>query len=249
MPGRPHPKLLRRAVTLLLLCSLIGWVGCGSPRERYKTLSFFFDGVPNPDAPKVVRTAAVATTGPGQVKHLIASTHKPFADNQCDACHRSSAGQIMDFEEAYSACVRCHKDVTTKYARMHGPVARAACRWCHTPHEATEPVLLKMPVIKVCTQCHDQQLLGSNPPQHGDGITSCIACHNGHGGTQALFLKPDWKAEWPKLQAASNPATTNSATTNPAEPTPATAPATAPATGPAPDARLTDPSATSRGTP
>lgn len=222
MLGRPCLTVLRRAVGLFLLCAMIGWTGCGSASERYKVLSFFFDGVPNPNAPKVVRTAAAAT-GPAQVAHLIVSRHKPYVDNQCDSCHRSSAGQILDFEDAFNACGKCHKTVATQYPRMHGPVARSACRWCHAPHESDQPALLKFTAIKVCTQCHDQQLLGNNPPQHGDGITSCIACHNGHGGTQALFLKPGWKAEWPTSQATTLPATTS-----PAGPAPA-APATLPA--------------------
>jgi predicted CXXCH cytochrome family protein len=73
---------------------------------------------------------------------------------------------------------------------MHGPVARAACSWCHAPHESAEPALLKNTPIQVCTQCHDQELLGANPPEHVDGTTSCLQCHFGHGGDARYFLKP-----------------------------------------------------------
>jgi len=112
----------------------------------------------------------------------------------------------MEFDEAYKMCVKCHKDVSTQFVRMHGPVANAACRWCHAPHESTEPALLKDPPIKVCTQCHDQQLLGNNPPEHTDGKTSCISCHGGHGGPERYFLKPQAHPQWPDTRPATQPA-------------------------------------------
>ena len=195
------------------------WIaGCGTPQEKYRTLSFFFDGVPNPDAPKVARrvTAAGST-----VTLAIVSRHKPYVDNNCESCHRSATGQMMDFSEAWKRCTSCHKDATNKYARMHGPVARAACNFCHTGHESVEPKLLRAAPIKVCTQCHDQQLLGPKPSQHNDGVTSCITCHSGHGGPEANFLKPNWQTEWPK-SAATAPATAPAAS-RPSELAPAPA--------------------------
>ena len=208
MLGRPLKKMLARGVGFLLLLSMVAWIGCGTPRERYKILSTFFDGVPNPDAPKVTRTAMAASTQPGVVAMPIVSRHKPFVDNKCESCHRSSTGVITEFSEAFKACVKCHTTVTKKYARMHGPVSQAACRWCHTPHESTEPYLLKGPSLQVCTQCHDDQLLGKNPVQHGDKTTSCVSCHNGHGGTAAFFLKPNAKPDWPTTAPATLPAET-----------------------------------------
>ncbi|MEI8197327.1 MAG: cytochrome c3 family protein, partial [Phycisphaerae bacterium] len=144
-------KILSRVVGLVVLCSILGWAGCGTPRERYRVLSFFFDGVPNPDAPKIVKTTTPTNTDHKPIVALV-SHHKPFMEGKCDSCHRSDSGMIMDFSEAYKACVKCHTTVTTKFPRMHGPVASAACQWCHNPHESTEPALLKRPAIKVCTQ-------------------------------------------------------------------------------------------------
>jgi predicted CXXCH cytochrome family protein len=221
MTARARKFLLMRRLSLVLFVAasvaLIGiWAGCSNEHERYETLSFFFDGVPNPDAPK---HAAVATTEPDQattvVTLAIVSRHKPYIDRKCAACHRNDSGNIMEFEEAYKSCTKCHTKVTTEYPHMHGPVATSGlpgtgptCKWCHQPHESTEPYLLKDRAAKVCTQCHDTQLLSPKPVQHTDG-TSCIQCHYGHGSSKQIshFLKPIPTPQWPTTQPATRPAT------------------------------------------
>jgi predicted CXXCH cytochrome family protein len=150
----------------------------------------------------------------------IVSRHKPYIDatgnrDKCAVCHRSATGEIMEFEEAYRVCTQCHKKIGTEHVRMHGPVAVAGlpgvkptCKWCHTGHESHEPALLKDSAVKVCTQCHESQLLSPTPQQHTDG-TSCIQCHFGHGGDaqNAHFLKPGSVPQWPATQPATRPAT------------------------------------------
>ena len=170
-----------------LLCLVALLVACGSSRERYHTLSFFFDGVPDPDASKQALTRDGATV---PVIARLVKQHAPFRDNKCAACHQGPNGELQDFALAYNACVKCHKTVANEHVRMHGPVAREDCKWCHTPHESAEPALLKADPVKVCTQCHDKQLLGNKPVEHLDGMTSCLNCHSGHGGTARYFLKP-----------------------------------------------------------
>lgn len=218
-------SFLRRHTTCVgILMVLVGTstlflLGCGSPQQRYKTLSVFFDGVPNPDAPKKGQKLE-----PGQVftgGTRIVSQHKPYLDNRCAECHQTTTGDIQEFDLAYNACVKCHKKVDSEHPLMHGPVARDQCKWCHAPHQSTEPYLLKDTPIKVCTQCHDKQLLGNNPPEHTDGTTSCLSCHFGHGGTARYFIKSA-AATNPATQPATEPATQSS-------PMPATAPATEPA--------------------
>jgi predicted CXXCH cytochrome family protein len=168
--------------TLLLL------IGCGTPQQRYHTLSTFFDGVPNPDAPS--KTRADDAGHMVMAASRIVSQHKPYLDNQCAACHQSNSGEIQDFALAYNACVKCHKQISKSKPLMHGPVALEQCKWCHAPHQSTEPALLKDTPIAVCTQCHDKQLLSNTPPEHVDGKTSCLQCHFGHGGPEHNFLKP-----------------------------------------------------------
>jgi predicted CXXCH cytochrome family protein len=193
MADRTRTIFLRMAIALpLLLAVLVG--GCGSPRERYRVLNFFFDGVPNPDAPKV-KTDTQTSTAARVITATVVSRHKPFIDAgsdsaKCDEYCHGRSGVILDFQQAYQACVKCHTKVSTSLPKMHGPVAREACKFCHAPHESTQPYLLKDDPVKVCTQCHDQQLLGSKPPEHLDGTTSCLNCHFGHGGHDSYFLKP-----------------------------------------------------------
>jgi predicted CXXCH cytochrome family protein len=186
---------------LLIGLGLLLVSGCGTPRQRYEVLSFFFDGVPNPDAVK--KSANNAETVVRATR--IVSQHKPYAENACAACHRTATGDIQEFNEAYKRCLKCHEKVPQGRRLMHGPVVREACRWCHAPHESAEPALLKDAPIKVCTQCHDRNLLGNNPPEHLDGTTSCLQCHYGHGGNARYFLKPP--GEWPaaSMQPASAP--------------------------------------------
>jgi hypothetical protein len=66
--------------------------------------------------------------------------------------------------------------------------------------------LLKDTPVKVCTQCHDRQLLGNTPPEHTDGKTSCLSCHDGHGGVDEYFLHPAGAAPATR-SAAATPAT------------------------------------------
>jgi len=214
MFGRFTSCLLTLGAGLLFACGFAVIVGCSSsPRERYRVLSVFFDGVPNPDAPRRAATPNTPASDEGRVvTAVVVSRHKPYNDGKCAACHNSATGDIEEFDKAYQKCTTCHKDVMTSRPHTHGPVANNACRWCHTAHESNQPALLKDPPIQVCTQCHDQQLLGNNPPQHIDGKTSCIDCHFGHGGPDPYYLKP--------------------AATRPAATAPATAPATQPATQP-----------------
>lgn len=113
---------------------------------------------------------------------------------------------IAEFDVAYKQCLKCHKQVTTEHPKMHGPVALAACEWCHAPHESSEKWLLKDSPVKVCGQCHDQNLLSPVPVQHTDG-SNCLTCHAGHGGTARYFLKPDARPEWPSTtRPATQPA-------------------------------------------
>ena len=220
------PRLTPRMLGVLLLVAglaiMLTLMGCWTPQEKYKTLSFFFDGVPNPDAPAhVVKGAFAGSSGMVAVKRIV-SQHKPYIDNQCSACHRSASGDIQEFELAFGACVKCHKKIATSKVLMHGPVAREQCKWCHTPHQSSEPALLRDTPINVCTQCHDKNLLGNTPPEHVDGTTSCLQCHFGHGGEHRNFLKPQVT---PSTEPATAPKTDLSIT-------PTTQMATQPATAP-----------------
>lgn len=164
---------------------IAAWMGC-SIEKNYATLSFFFDGVPNPEAK--ARASAASGVTANMRSSATYTLHKPFAGDQCIECHES---QLKITSRDSGICLKCHKDEPTRYPRMHGPVAAGACLWCHAPHESAEAHLLRKPAREVCAQCHDRTLLSSEfVPEHaGDSDRSCLDCHSGHGGPASMFLK------------------------------------------------------------
>ncbi len=155
--------------------------GCGTPEQRYKILSFFFDGVPDPSQ----------TT---QKKQLVSSSgrpvyiHAPYAENQCDACHLNTRDIFARARVKPDACISCHADVAASYPVMHGPVAAKECLQCHQPHQASEVHLLKYSSPRICVQCHETELLSTRVPEHSEQNSGCLTCHSGHGGEDRNFL-------------------------------------------------------------
>jgi predicted CXXCH cytochrome family protein len=190
------------AAVLILLVG--GWlatflIGCADPQRRYEVLSLFFDGVPDPNAPKKDRTR----TASGPQRTVV---HKPFADNLCNSCHINSADIFARAQVREDVCLNCHSNVPTQHAVMHGPVVNNACRMCHSPHSSAVPHLLKQPAPAVCTQCHEPESMQLMHSQPFDPKRSCIDCHSGHGGTDHKLL----------LATAAAPAAQAPATTQPA---------------------------------
>lgn len=175
---------------VLLLSATSQWLGC-TPEKHYKVLSFFFDGVPDPNAPVVTDGEEGGTPGQPVARAIL---HKPFAENKCDACHATATGKFEDFDKAdESSCAKCHEHVQTQFAVMHGPVAIGGCLFCHVPHESTIPALLVDAAPAVCMTCHDRELLPANPPDHATD-RSCLECHVGHGSERRGLLRSDWVA-------------------------------------------------------
>jgi predicted CXXCH cytochrome family protein len=205
---------------VLAASAALAWAaGCSSPEKKYQVLSFFFDGVPDPNAPAVARAGDAAATG--RARAPVLSSHAPFRDQQCNACHKGSEGTNVRFAAITSAsCVECHKDLGKKHRVTHEPVAEAECLWCHQPHESALPALLKEPAPNLCTQCHDELLLGNKPPEHKRPNVNCMDCHLGHGGATRAMLRPDAPASLPP---AGRP-TRGGPTSQPAATQPATRP-------------------------
>jgi len=162
----------------------LAWAGCSVTTENYELLSFFFDGVPDPNAPMLPGASAA------QIRQSPTySSHAPFEEDRCAECHerRFNLGPA-DSE----ICLKCHADVPNEQPLMHGPVAAVACLWCHTAHESPYQALLKGPPRDVCTTCHDEALLSAaRVPEHApESTASCLDCHSGHGGTVRHFLHP-----------------------------------------------------------
>ena len=195
---RPRPRVRGPLKLLLIAGPVIAfalWSGCSVTQKNHKVLSFFFDGVPEPS---VSPAAAAAGAGPSRV-----ILHRPYAEERCDACHRS---KYRPSKTDSSICLECHAAVQTQHERMHGAVIAAACLWCHNPHESSHPALLRSADRKVCGQCHTEEMLrASRIPEHTDASRACLECHSGHGSSRPFLLKPG-VAESPPEQTPIDPA-------------------------------------------
>jgi len=163
------------------LAPVVCWSGC-SPAGRYRTLSFFFDGVPDPSAPVIDTSSAGALR-----RSPTYSVHQPFAAERCSDCH---ARRFRLGPQDSGLCLDCHAEVPREQPFMHGPVAAVACLWCHSAHESAYASLLKGPARQVCSSCHEPGLLNvTRVPAHADESRSCLECHQGHGGGGRHFLR------------------------------------------------------------
>ncbi|MCB9839031.1 MAG: hypothetical protein H6813_06805 [Phycisphaeraceae bacterium] len=205
VPRRPERWPGRRGLALgalaLALAIDVVWAGC-SIEKNYDLLSFFFDGVPNPNALPV---AASAGGSPAAMRLSATYTaHQPYLDQRCVECH----GSRFDMQSVTSAvCLKCHEGVREQFRHMHGPVAFGACLWCHVPHESAYPALLKGEPRAVCTQCHDSSVLPTaDVSEHRQESTvSCLACHYGHGHSARYMLREDRPASAPYVEPLSAP--------------------------------------------
>lgn len=176
-------KLLRKIwpVTLVAIASgtlLLWWGGC-SVEKNYKMLSFFFDGVPDPNAPDRYGGLAMAQSP-------TYSEHQPFTQEACLECHEDPSDMTLAKNDS-SMCSKCHVDVAYEYSYMHGAVLGEACLMCHNPHYSALANLLRDDGPGMCTQCHQVKDDGLNL-SHSDLERNCIDCHAGHGGDSPFFL-------------------------------------------------------------
>jgi predicted CXXCH cytochrome family protein len=217
---------LRWAVTTSIMSLvLVCLVNC-TPQTRYKTLSFFFDGVPNPDASTASANGNNRSFN-GRFSGKTESVHKPFDDGDCNACHEGNvrSGTMIGFDKlkspTASVCMNCHKDVPNAFRYMHGPVAVGVCLMCHDPHDAPRPHLLKLASPALCLQCHQREDLG--PPQivHANTTVDCLSCHTGHGAPQHGLLRESMMQNVQiieeKIQAPTTKPAQQSPTTNTSE--------------------------------
>lgn len=164
---------------LFLLC------GC-SPMTRYKTLSIFFDGVPNPEEEALQAQNAQAG---GPAKRQASATyrmHGPYAARLCTACHRVGTNVlVLPIEKL---CFNCHVlNFGKKY--VHGPVAAGGCKICHDPHGSSFPYLLVSAARNFCLRCHDEKDIAKNEAHKGLTNEECTECHDAHSSDKEYLLK------------------------------------------------------------
>jgi predicted CXXCH cytochrome family protein len=192
--------IYRGTIIVFLGFFLLSMCGC-DPTTRYKVLSTIFDGVPNPPPPEQVcaeyaekrmaelRDELSGKTAEEQAKKLRrGSEHPPYAEKKCDDCHNKTtqSGFVTAKEDL---CYVCHTGFI-QGSYVHGPVAAKDCLFCHEPHNANFPSLLKKDPEALCATCHLEKRAAST--MH-DNVAlkkmGCIDCHNPHFGKAPYFLK------------------------------------------------------------
>ena len=95
--------------------------------------------------------------GPEDWPHL--RQHQMNANpNRCADCHantkqldRTVVGELRSPD----ACLECHEPVDFEAAHWHPLEPIEHCETCHALHGSSRDGLLKAPVKKLCTDCHD----------------------------------------------------------------------------------------------
>ncbi len=89
-------------------------------------------------------------------------------------------------EELVDACTECHPRFFTPEVG-HAPAAAGECVECHEMHRSEYPALLKMPVVELCIECHEEAEDLSQPAHAGDQANRCTVCHDPHFGEGMLL--------------------------------------------------------------
>lgn len=162
-----------------------------SPEKNYKTLTFFFDGVPDPNA-KPTLTDSSNGTKEQNLKQYVKTeeifTHPPYQEKACGNCHNTSGSNRLNESEP-DLCYQCHDDFGKKYKFMHGPVASGYCTKCHDPHQTKYKKLLIRNDQKLCYFCHEKTDVMKNEIHSGIEDTKCWDCHDPHGTNEKYLLK------------------------------------------------------------
>ncbi|RMF06547.1 MAG: hypothetical protein D6762_09240 [Candidatus Neomarinimicrobiota bacterium] len=166
--------------------------------ERYRVLSFFFDGVPVPASlqpvpeadttasePTAPETPVVIRTVPEEPTIYV---HQPFKERRCQACHQGEFGQSLIEPRIDLVCRHCHDQFNQAPAYIHGPVAVGQCTRCHSPHTAKNDHLLIKPGNTICTQCHEDIDVTRVTAHLQADTTACFTCHDPHFSDDNRFF-------------------------------------------------------------
>jgi predicted CXXCH cytochrome family protein len=157
-----------------------------SSDRLYKILSFFIDGLPQPQKEKNASTESNAESTGSKGAVATYRDHGPYAANLCDACHIQSGSNelIMPIEQL---CQSCHV-LNLKKKYVHGPVVAGGCRVCHDPHGSPYPYLLVSESKDFCYHCHSQLDIEKREV-HKKATEACTFCHDAHASDNKYLLR------------------------------------------------------------
>jgi predicted CXXCH cytochrome family protein len=106
------------------------------------------------------------------------------------------AGHLALKASGTELCRGCHGPMVAGVLgknRVHLPVlAGRGCLGCHAPHASTQDALLAAPQKTLCGSCHGDTIQRDvRAGSHHEPVKAgqCTACHDPHGGDQALLPK------------------------------------------------------------
>ena len=154
-----RPDASRPWVSAMLCAAVVLACAHCTPRQRYQTLSFFFDGVPDPSVlaannPNDQNGGPESKNGRSRPVKMIYS-HKPHKEGKCKSCHGEIRLASSPAPDAKTLCSKCHTGFNEQSRFWHGPVAAWACGRCHAGHQSEHKYLLRKPVTELCATCHD----------------------------------------------------------------------------------------------
>lgn len=178
-------------LSLIIFLQLI--TGCDK-NNRYRTLVFFFDGVPAPEGvkkevvPVLANISGVEIADNSEQVGRIRYMH-PAAEGKddCSFCHSATTDVFLPPK---NACLKCHEHLRDTRPFVHGPAA-SDCVVCHNVHVADTKELLRIKGNLLCFVCHQQETLIRGKGHEGviENSRSCLSCHDPHGGKNKSFLR------------------------------------------------------------
>ena len=171
-------------------------LGCATPEQRHRVLTFFFDGVPPlyPEEPGPMSDEPVDGQGQrlAQVRPtaIDVSVHGPVAKRECNGCHATDYSNRLK-AEGEDLCWTCHEREDFGGKVVHGPVAAGFCGGCHDPHRSEHAFLLVRAPAELCEYCHDALSFESLPDHRVEQGDDCQGCHDPHAAGRKYMLKGD----------------------------------------------------------
>ena len=181
----------------LVYISIVGYLifllGCSST-TNYSSLSFFFDGISNPNETKHIKnnstTYLINRNRSKKVKKnnvIKYFAHGPYGAKLCGDCHNVKQGFTLLKQEP-QLCYGCHTRFEKFPKFPHGPVYGGYCSTCHHPHRSKNRSLLLISGNGLCYKCHKESSLFNKEVHLSSREKECIKCHNPHGNNKQYFL-------------------------------------------------------------
>ncbi len=129
-------------------------------------------------------------------KLLRVQEHTPFAEGECDACHRDRSALVGPVYRPL--CLDCHRrlDLAARAAppaEVHPPFRDGDCSACHRSHNADAPNLVREPGGRNCLECHRpmrKAMLLKPVSAHRAVLEGrCGDCHDPHFSESAALLR------------------------------------------------------------